>query len=107
MNLGKFDRRITLQAPAPAPANEFGGAGQQQTYADVATVWAQVEAVPGTEGFVGDQLTATKRQKFTIRYQADVLPTWQLVFEGTTYQLTTVSEFGRRVGLILTAYARG
>ncbi|MVN78924.1 phage head closure protein [Hymenobacter sp. HMF4947] len=107
MNFGKCDRLITLQIPTPAPANEYGGPGQQQQYADVAQVWAQVKPLPGAEGFIGDQLTATQRQEFTIRYRPDVQPTWQLVFEGTTYQLISVSEFGRRVGLILTAYARG
>lgn len=107
MNIGKLDRRLTLQAPTPAPADQYGGAGQQQQYTDVATVAAQVKPVPGVEGFVGDQLTATQRQEFTIRYRPDVRPTWQLVYEGTTYQLTTVTEFGRRVSLILTAYARG
>lgn len=107
MNLGKLDRKVTLQAPTPAPANEYGGGGQQQVFTDVATVAAQVEPVPGSEGFIGDQLTATARQKFTIRYRACVLPTWQLLFEGTTYQILTVSEFGRRQGLIITAYSHG
>lgn len=107
MNIGKLDHRITLQQPAPEPENEYGGAGQQQTFTDVATVAAQVEPAPGLEGFIGDQLTATQRQEFTIRYRADVRPTWQLVFEGTTYQIVSVSEFGRRAGLTITAYARG
>lgn len=107
MNIGQLDRQVVLQKPTPAPANQFGGPGQTQGYADVATVAAKVEPIPGAEGFVGDQLTATARQKITIRYRADVQPTWQLVLDGRTYQLTDIQQFGRRVGLILTVYSRG
>jgi len=107
MNFGKLDRLITLQKPAPAPANAFGGAGQQAAFTDVAKVYAQVDSVPGAEGFVGDQLTATQRQKITIRYRADVAPTWQLVIDGRVYQITDMQQFGRRVGLILIVYSRG
>jgi SPP1 family predicted phage head-tail adaptor len=107
MNFGKLDRLITLQKPAPAPANSFGGAGQQSTFTDVAQVYAQVDSVPGSEGFVGDQLTATQRQKITIRYRADVAPDWQLVIDGRTYQITDLQQFGRRVGLLLFVYSRG
>ncbi len=107
MNLGKLDRLITLRQPAPAPANPYGGEGQQSTFTDVAQVYAQVDPVAGGEGFVGEQLTATARQKITIRYRADVQPDWQVLFEGRTYSITDVQQFGRRVGLILTVYSRG
>jgi len=107
MNLGKLDRRLTLQKPAPAPANLFGGPGQQSTFTDVAQVWGDVEPVAGGEGVLADQLTATARQKITIRYRADVQPDWQLVLDGRTYQIADIQQFGRRAGLILTVYSRG
>lgn len=107
MNLGKLDRQLTLQKPTPAPANLFGGPGQQSTLTDVAQVWGDVEPVTGGEGVSANQLTATARQKITIRYRADVQPDWQLVLDGRTYQITDVQQFGRRVGLILTVYSRG
>jgi len=107
MNFGKLNQLITLQQPAPAPANDFGGAGQQSTFTDVAQVYAQVDPVAGGEGFLGDQLTATARQKLTIRWRADVAPDWQVVLDGRTYSITDVQQFGRRVGLILNVYSRG
>jgi SPP1 family predicted phage head-tail adaptor len=107
MNFGQFDRLITLQKPAPAPANAFGGSGQQSTFTDVAQVYAKVDSVPGTEGFIGDQLTATQRQKITIRYRADVAPDWQLVIDGRIFQITDLQQFGRRAGLFLFVYSRG
>jgi SPP1 family predicted phage head-tail adaptor len=107
MNFGQFDRLITLQKPTPAPANAFGGSGQESTFTDVAQVYAKVESSPGTEGFIGDQLTATQRQKLTIRYRADVAPDWQVVIDGRTFQITDLQQFGRRVGLLLFVYSRG
>jgi SPP1 family predicted phage head-tail adaptor len=107
MNFGKLDRLIILQKPTPAPANGFGGSGQQSTFTDVAQVYAQVDSVPGSEGFVGDQLTATQRQKVTIRYRADVAPDWQLFIDGRTFQITDLQQFGRRVGLLLFVFSRG
>ena len=101
MNFGQFNRQLTLQKPAPAPANSFGGGGQQQTFADVAKVWGKVEPVGGGEAITADQLTATQRQKITIRHRADVQPTWQLLLDGRTYQITDMQEFGTRAGLIL------
>ena len=107
MNFGKLDRLITLQQPAPAPENAFGGEGQQSTFSDVAQVYAQVDPVNGGEGFLGEQLTATARQKLTIRYRPDVGPDWQVLLDGRTYSITDVQQFGRRSGLILNVYSRG
>lgn len=107
MNFGQLDRRLLLQKPTPAPANAFGGPGQQVTFTDVALVWGKVEPVAGGEALSADQLTATARQKITIRYRVGVDTTWQLVLDGRTYQIADVQQFGRRVGLILTVYSRG
>lgn len=107
MNIGQLDRRVTLQQPAPAPANAFGGSGQAQVFADVATVAAGVKYAPGGEAQQAQQQTATQRISFTIRYRADVRPTWQLLYEGRTFQITDVAEIGRRRGTLLTCYSHG
>jgi SPP1 family predicted phage head-tail adaptor len=107
MNIGRLDRLVTLQQPAPAPANAFGGAGQQQAWADVATVAASVEYKPGGEAVQANQNTPTQRVQFLIRYQPDVRPTWQVVYEGKIFQITDVAESGRRRATLLTCYSHG
>lgn len=107
MNFGRLDRQLTLQQPVSAPANEFGGGGQQVAFTDVATVACLREFKPGGEALEAQQLTATQRVLFTIRYRPDVLPTWQLNCEGRTYQITDVAEVGRRRATLLTCYAHG
>jgi SPP1 family predicted phage head-tail adaptor len=106
MNIGKLDRRLTLQQSAEVPQNQFGEEAPAG-FADVATVAAGIEFKPGGEALQANQPTATQRVVFTIRYRPDVLPTWQLRYEGRIFQITDVAEIGRRRGLLLTCYAHG
>ena len=106
MNIGQLDRQVTLQAPATVPQDAYG-APAPASFTDVATVAAGVKYNPGGEAVAADQNTATQHVSFTIRYRADVRPTWQLAYEGRTFQITDVAEIGRRRGLTLTTYCRG
>ena len=107
MNFGNFNRLVTLQAPQPAPANPFGGAGQQVLFSDVAEVWAEQKLGAGTEVVEANQLTTVQQSTWQLRYLPDVTPTWQLVYNGAVYAITGVQEIGRQAGLLLTTYRRG
>ena len=105
-NLGKRDRQITLQAPVTVAQNAFGEPAPAQ-WADVATEWARVDYVrPGAEVLQAAELVPLKPAVFGLRYRADVLPTWRLVFEGLIYHILDVSETGRRQGVALTAVSK-
>jgi SPP1 family predicted phage head-tail adaptor len=107
MNFGRLDRQLTLGKPTADPANEYGGEGQLPTFTDVGPLACQVEYKPGAEATLGQQLTATQRIVFTIRYYPEVRPEWQVTFEGRTFQITDVAEGGRRRSTILTCYSHG
>lgn len=106
MNIGSLDREVTLLAPVAVPQDAYGAPAPVQ-YEERATVWASLKFGAGTEATDAQQLTAQQVVTWTLRYRADVLPTWRLRYNETTYQLTAVAEIGRRVGLTLTTYARG
>ncbi|MGY3091086.1 SPP1 family predicted phage head-tail adaptor [Hymenobacter sp. UYAg731] len=106
MNIGKLDRLITLQAPATVPQAPNGELAPK-AFTDVEAVWAGIYYAPGNEAVQAGELTATQRILFTIRYRADVRPTWQLMHEGRTFQITDVAEIGCRQGLKLTCYSHG
>jgi SPP1 family predicted phage head-tail adaptor len=106
MNIGQFDRQVTLQQPATV-AQDAAGQPAPVRFTDVATVAAGVKYNPGAEAVAADKNTATQRIAFTIRYRADVRPTWQLAYEGRIFQITDVAEIGRRRGTILTCYSHG
>jgi len=107
MNFGKFDRQLTLQAPAPLAQDDFGQPVGVPGFTDVATVWGERKPGTGTEAVQADQLTAVQVVVFQIRYRADLKTTWQLVEAATLYQITAVAEIGRRAGLLLTCVSRG
>ena len=106
MNIGKLDRLITLQAPTVVPQSPNGELAPK-AFADVAQVWAGLYYAQGNEAVQASEVTATQRIVFTIRYRADVRPTWQLVHEGRAFQITDVAEIGRRQGHKLTCYSHG
>ena len=106
MNFGKFDRQLLLQRPAAVAQNRFG-APAPAAFEDVATEWGEQKPGTSTEAVQAQQLTAQQVVTWQLRYRADVVPTWQLVCEGRTYQITAVQEIGRRQGLLLTTYYRG
>lgn len=99
MQAGPLDRRITIQTHT----DTRDGAGEPvPAWTTLATVWANVLHLRGTEPFEGQQFNAQRVTVFTIRYRDDVDETMQVSFDGQTYDIEGISELGRRDGLELT-----
>ena len=90
---GQLDQRVTLQGRSVATdAN-----GQDTiTWVDVATVWAQCQAVRGREFFAAAQVQQEQTVKVRIRYRADVVQTMRLVWQGRAHDITGVVPVGRK-----------
>jgi SPP1 family predicted phage head-tail adaptor len=106
MNFGKFDRQLLLQRPAVVTQNDFGEEASAG-FEDVEAVYGEQKPGTGSESFLAQQQTAQQAVTWQIRYRADLTTTWQLVYEGCTYQIIAIQEVGRRAGLLLTTYFRG
>ncbi|MBH8558991.1 phage head closure protein [Hymenobacter negativus] len=106
-NIGKRNRQIQLQAPAPVAQNGYGEPAPA-SFSDQGTEFAQViYSSAGQELVQAAQQTAVQPVQFVMRYRADVRPTWQVDFGGTIHLITAVTEIGRRQGLTLTTQRRG
>lgn len=93
MQAGNLDQRITLQARSTAQ----DAAGQPtDTWLDVATVWAQVQAVRGREFFAAAQTQQEQTVKVRIRYRAGVTTAMRLLWEGRPHDITGVIPVGRK-----------
>lgn len=103
MRAGKLDRRITIRRATTA-ANDFGE--EIETWADVATVWAQQRPNRGGERFAAQQMVGTKVLTFQIRYRSDVTNRDRVVYNGREYNILDVREIGRRVVTEFDAVAR-
>lgn len=89
----ELDQRITLQSRSVAK----DAYGQDTiTWVDVATVWAQCQAVRGREFFAAAQVQQEQTVKVRIYYRADVSTTWRLLWLGQPHDITGVVPVGRR-----------
>lgn len=105
MEAGKLDRRITLETSTATR----GKSGQQKSeWGTLAIVWANVRYQTPKEVFQADQLSALQTAIFTIRYRTGITAAKnRVVYEGLAYNITGVSEIGRREGLQLIGQADG
>ncbi len=105
---GRLDRRITIQQNTPTVVP--GGTGEEiESWGDLATVWAGVVPVGGSETFQAKQVGAEAVAKFRIRYRGDVLRAMRVVYDSDNYDIQDVAEdrrFERRQFQIITATAR-
>ncbi len=82
--LGTLRDRVVIQQPTET-RNTQGGV--TQTWGTLATVWANVKAVPrGDEQIAQGRIAAIGDYDVTIRYRADVTPKMRLSW--TPYQAT-------------------
>ncbi|MFT6772466.1 MAG: SPP1 family predicted phage head-tail adaptor [Paracoccaceae bacterium] len=106
MEAGRLDRRVTLRRATAAP-DAFNE--PVQTWADLATVWAEARPISDRERIAAAQIAATVTHRFTIRWAdglADLSPRDRLIFEAREFDISAVKEIGRRDGLEITASAR-
>lgn len=93
MNIGQLDQRVTLQSRSVAT----DGMGQDTiTWVDVATVWAQCQALRGREFFAAAQVQQEQTVKVRIRFRDDVNQTMRLMWQGRAHDITGVVPVGRK-----------
>jgi SPP1 family predicted phage head-tail adaptor len=93
MRAGDLDQRVTLQVRSVAT----DAMGQDSiTWLDVATVWAQCQAVRGREFFAAAQVQQEQTIKVRIRYRADVSTMHRILWEGRAHDITGVVPVGRK-----------
>ena len=105
---GEFDQRIQLQRPV---AGRDGRGQALGTFENVGTpLWAKAEPLRGREFFAAGQQQAQVDVRFVIRWRAEVLASWRVIWRGTAYELTTppIDTLGRRAQLeLMTARVAG
>ncbi len=102
---GAMDRRITIETPTVS-RDSFNAS--IQAWSTLATVWAEVLPLRDIEVYQSDQFDAQRWCKFRIRYRTDITITEKCRIQhddGQTYNITGISELGRRERYELLAYA--
>ena len=84
---GQLDRRITIQSFGTT-TDDFGEV--VKSFTTLANVWAKVEEKRGDEGEDGNQLVATKRVEFFIRYRSDINEQMRITYNNETYKIEAI-----------------
>jgi len=84
---GQLDRRITIQS-FTTTTDDFGEV--VKSFTTLAEVWAKVEDKRGNEGEDGNQLVATKRVEFLIRYRSDINEQMRIQYNNETYKIEAI-----------------
>ena len=82
MQAGQLKDRVTIQAASHGAADAYGE--QAQAWADVVTVWAEVETLAGLEAYRARQLSSEASVNVTMRYTTDMTSDKRLRF-GARY----------------------
>lgn len=93
--LGRLRDRVTLQSPTRTRATS----GQVTVeWADVATVYAAVEGLTGSELYRARQVQPDVSYKVRLRWRADVTADWRIVWAGKSLDVAAVVASGGRHG---------
>jgi SPP1 family predicted phage head-tail adaptor len=84
---GQLDRRIAIQS-FTTTTDDFGEV--VKSFTTLANVWAKVEEKRGNEGEDGNQLVATKRVEFLIRYRSDINEQMRITYNSETYKIEAI-----------------
>lgn len=104
MHIGLLDQQVQLRQYSES--NNHGELTKGFTNSDL--VFAQVITQKGQEAFQAARMNARAIIRVGMHYRTDVQTTWQLIWEGNTFNVTEVDRSSRRDGLLwLTAEAVG
>lgn len=87
---GRLDRLVKIQTPTEASRSDSGQ--KVLSYSHLATVWAAVENVSGSERFVDDQVAAEVDTLFVMRWREDLTPEQRLEVDGRYYDVKRAVE---------------
>lgn len=91
MRIGDLRYRVRIQERTLV---DDGAGVPLESWSDLATVWANVQAPSGTEGPAGTETTSEVRYIVTIRDRSDVKPEMRVVWNGQPMRIVALLPAG-------------
>lgn len=91
--IGNMRERITLQRLERTPD---GGGGFEETFVDVASVWARVEPVKSSEQFMAGGIQGIDDLLVHIRHRDDVNQLWRMIWRDRQLSITGIRNLDER-----------
>lgn len=89
LRAGELDRRIKLQSRS-AVVDSFGQ--QQTTWVDVASVWANIKPLTGTELVAASAVNNETTHQIVIRYRVGITAAMRATYGTRIFNIQTVIE---------------
>lgn len=87
MQIGKFNRRVVIESQS-ATQDDIGQ--PVLTWTTLATVWANVRYLNGTESIKADAVTSAAKVSIRIRRRTDVTSAMRVTLGATVFQILAV-----------------
>lgn len=97
---GRLRSRITLQRRSVT--RDATGA-EVETWAELSTVWADIEALPGREFWASQAVTSSQVLRFRVRYLAGVTTLDRILYDGRLWNIRSAPPDPNSRELVLTA----
>ena len=96
--ISRRNRRITIRSIPYSTDAEAGLIGASSPRTTVASVWADVESISGTEQLLAQQITAEVSHRIGIAYRTGVTPKMEVLMGSRTFRIEVVKhdEAGRQ-----------
>ncbi len=103
--ISSLDRKVTIKT---ITQSQSSSGAVLNTFADLATVWANVDSQAKNEKFSMERETVFNKKYFTIRYRTDFDEKAILVYQNKEYDIKSINEIDgtRKRFLILEAERR-
>lgn len=89
---GKLNKRITIGVMSDGFNEETRRHDRDDTFVPVATVWAAVKHVRGSEYFAAAAVNAEQTVTFTIRYRAELNTDHVIKYGDTLYNIRAIND---------------
>lgn len=104
MRAGDLDRKITIQR---FTTTQLPDGSLEETWADIASVWAKVDQQGGREFFATVQEVSERRVVFRIRWIEGLTVLDRVMCDGAVHDIHEVRRLGRKEGVELHTTAAG
>jgi len=102
MNPGKMDRRITIESRT---MDRDAAGGRTEAWTTAAEVWAELVTRKSKEAAAADSERPMDSRTFRIRFRTITEHNHRVIYDGKTFNITGISEEGRKQTLLIEATA--
>lgn len=91
--IGKLRHRITIQELIKV---DDGYGGTVETWQNIATVWAAIAPLRGSERYTAQQVQSELTHKVTIRYRAGIKTQMRIVYKDKIFEIEAIIDVEER-----------